>query len=182
MLNEHSISKVMTIASHKTSEYKIEAFQVKLKKFKPEFLSLGIDPGFGKFGLATINHEGAFATQFTKISGVTMTDIEKIMLLIQLVSDYYGEMRDIENYKAIVENAAFASTFSVPLAEARTAEIVGLIKIGVQDIIKVPPASIQKAVFGHGRLQSKVLWKDYLPPDASAALTCALYPNFVETN
>ena len=78
----------------------------------------------------------------------------------------------------IVEQAAYGAPFGqVGLAEARVAAMVEVEDIlePTDDLRMVPPATIRKAVFGHGRIKAHEAWTELSEyPDAASALACAM--------
>jgi len=76
------------------------------------------------------------------------------------------------NSIAIIEGASYGARYrQVELAEVRAAMVLWFHNYGIKPYI-VPPATIRKQVFGHGRTKNP--WAN-LPDDVSAALGCAYY-------
>ncbi len=142
----------------------------------PNEMRIGIDPGTRNLGIAIIR---------PKIPSVTLYKIvlerhEKALLRLLDVQQVLG--RTIGHFqlnaKAIIEGASYRSIGRhVELAEQRAAMMLWFHMEGI-DVEIVPPATIRKSSFGHGRMKNP--WEDTIDDNCAAALGAAFYNKKVE--
>lgn len=151
-------------------------------------MCVGIDPGQVNMGLAFIYNNKATAYQITLSSGVCL--VERIVEVMQAVRESFlqGVHKKYRKPSAkypsgavnpvygVVENAAYSAPFGqVPLAEARTAAVMGLMQMSVKRIELLSPGAIRLRAFGDGKKRAEDVFKvDKKHKDAITAIGCAL--------
>lgn len=74
--------------------------------------------------------------------------------------------------EAIIEGASYGKLYrQVELEDVRAAAVMWFHRYGIKNYV-IPPTSIRKQVFGHGRMKNP--WSN-IPDDIAAALGCAYY-------
>lgn len=153
-------------------------------EYPSEMVCAGIDPGQVNMGVALIYSNKAYAYQITLSSGVEL--VERITEVMQAVKEsfLYGYYKpdDTRRHRlnkpkfAVVENAAYSAPFGqVPLAEARTAAVMGLMRENVKYIELMSPGAIRLKAFGSGKkLATDVYRYEKKYKDAITAIGCAL--------
>ena len=136
----------------------------------PNEMRIGVDPGTRNLGIAIIRPE-ILSVNLYKI---VLERHEKALLRLLDVQQVLG--RTIGHFqlnaKAIIEGASYGARFrQVELAEQRAAMMLWFHMEGI-DVELVPPATIRKASFGHGRMKNP--W-DNIEDNMAAALGAALY-------
>lgn len=128
----------------------------------------GVDPGIRNMGFAKVRNETAFIHQ---ISFIQETDTFKRMMLVWKA---LGMLTGVVSYHPhlVVEAASYNNHFGqVQLAEMRAAAILYFWRYEISPLV-IPPKKVRKAVLGDAKLKGFGIG---LPPDAEAALVCALY-------
>jgi Holliday junction resolvasome RuvABC endonuclease subunit len=136
---------------------------------------VGIDPGTRNMGLAFFHElQGKAFDVKIPVSDDRVDSLFKIQECIRyIMNDMWPDGCSRGRWIVCVEDAAFGMRFGqVQLAESRASAIIYFATLGAQIFI-VPPASIRKAVFGHGRKKAHEVWK--ISPNAGAAASCAIY-------
>lgn len=148
---------------------------VKIEPFAdhPMLPRFGIDPGIRNMGFATLK-ASAWNLYQVKLKRIDDDPLERMLLVWKAIGTLIGMFS--LNSHVVIENASFGHTYrQVHLAEMRAAAILWFYRYQIP-IQVVPPQSVRKNVFGSAKIKAKEEWSE-LPPDAAAALACALYQN-----
>jgi|SRR6185295_17019553 len=137
---------------------------------------LGIDPGQVNMGFAF--GCGREATIYQVKFPSKLGPVERLENT-QILTHWILENAPIYCSSACVEYSAHGKTFGQSaLAENRAAALLCvMVHSRFQTISVIPPLSIRKEVFGHGKIKAEEVWKKQLAkaPDGASALACALY-------
>ena len=137
----------------------------------PNEMRIGCDPGTRNLGIAIIRPE----IPSVNLYKIVLERHEKALLRLLDVQQVLG--RTIGHFqlnaKAIIEGAGYmASTYrQVELAEQRAAMMLWFYAEGIETEL-IPPNTIRKSSFGHGRMKNP--W-DNIEDNMAAALGCALF-------
>jgi Holliday junction resolvasome RuvABC endonuclease subunit len=161
----------LKIASREKKDYefgKVETVKIRLDNERD---SLGIDPGIRNMGMAKLYANGTGTLHQIKFT--YDKDVSKMERMLQV---WYAQSAltgvFTPHTKVIVEDAGYNQHFhQVKLAEMRAASILYYYRYDLHPLVLVPN-TIRKSVFGSGKIKG---WDMDLPPDAEAALVCALY-------
>jgi len=150
----------------------ITAFAVESPYPRPSVIKYGIDPGTVNLGVAYVHPTPNVAVMLYQIKLeradtvigrilTTQNALTQCKLLIQ------------SGARAVIEGAGYmASKYrQVELAEVRAATVMWFYRFRVQADV-IPPNTIRKQVFGHGKTKNP--WEN-IPDDVAAALGCAYY-------
>lgn len=137
----------------------------------PNEMRIGADPGTRNLGIAIIRPE----IPSVNLYKIVLERNEKALLRLLDVQQVLG--RTIGHFqlnaKAIIEGASYGARFrQVELAEQRAAMMLWFYAEGI-DVEIVPPATIRKSSFGHGRMKNP--WEDTIDDNMIAAFGAALY-------
>lgn len=167
------MDKVKILKTEKISG-SITAFEIEPPFPIPERTQFGIDPGTTNLGLAILYPK---TVQLYKIKMIRLTKALDRMLEIQHILTRCIGWFGYEPL-AIIEGAAFAGAYrQVELAEQRASMALWFHRFGV-DVEIVPPNTIRKQVFGHGRTKNP--WSN-LDDNLAAAIGCAYYSTSTAT-
>jgi Holliday junction resolvasome RuvABC endonuclease subunit len=150
----------------------ITAFAVESPYPRPDVIKFGIDPGTANMGVAFVHPISNVTIMLYQIKmkrGDTLMDrvlsAQNMLTQCKLILQPSAQV--------IIEGAGYmASHFrQVELEDVRVAVSLWFHRMGVKNYI-VPPNTIRKQVFGHGRIKNP--WSN-IPDDVAAALGCAYY-------
>jgi len=151
-------------------ECKIEKLEIEspLPLSKP--MSIGIDPGTKKLGIAALDEKAyLFQIEIDRPSDPVVR-----MIAIREILSYCVNWHEY-NTMLCIEGASYGSRYrEAELSEVRATAVWWGLRYGFDVVIK-PPKSIRKVVLGSGKLKPQDVWSN-LPPDAANALACAYYP------
>lgn len=147
---------------------KVETVRIRLDNDRD---SLGIDPGIRNMGIAKMYANGTGTLHQIKFT--YDKDVSKLERMLQV---WYAQSAltgvFTPNTTVIIEDSSYNQHFhQVKLAEMRAAAILFYYRYNLHPLV-IPPKKIRKHVFGSGKIKG---WDIGLPPDAEAALVCALY-------
>ena len=163
------MTKINIISEEKINDSTI-AFEVESPFPLPNEMRIGVDPGTTKLGIAVVRPNN----NIVKLYKITLKRHKKALLRLLAVQQVLGHTVGHFGYNtiAIIEGASYGAPYrQVELAEVRAAMMLWFHKYNIEPHI-VPPSTIRKQVFGHGRTKNP--W-DNLPDDVSAAIGCAFY-------
>ena len=159
----------ITILKKEKINGSITAFEIEPPFPLPERTKFGIDPGTVHMGLAILY------SNYIRLYKIKMVRAEKaldrmleVQRILTLCITWFGK-----NPFVIIEGAAFMKSNyrQVELAEIRASMALWFHRHNVSVEI-VPPNTIRKQVFGHGRTKNP--W-DNLDDNLAASLGCAYY-------
>ncbi len=145
-------------------------FEVESPYPLPNEMRIGVDPGTVNLGIAIVRPNDAVV----KLYKITLKRHKKALLRLLDVQQVLGHIIGYfsENSIAIIEGASYAARYrQVELAEVRAAMMLWFYKYNIEPHI-VPPSTIRKSTFGHGRMKNP--WSN-LDDDLAAAIGCAFY-------
>jgi len=162
------MSKVKTLKTEKINS-SITAFEIEPPFPIPERTKFGIDPGTVNMGLAVLHPNSA---QLYKIKMIRLTKALDRMLEVQEMLTRCIGWFGFDPI-AIIEGASYGDKYrQVELAEQRAAMALWFHGFDV-DVEIIPPSTIRKQVFGHGKTKNP--WSN-LNDNLAAAIGCAYYP------
>lgn len=148
----------------------IVAFEVESPYPLPNEMRIGIDPGTVNLGIAVVRPD----RQSIRLCKITLKRHKKALNRLLDVQQVLGHTIGCfsENSIAIIEGASYGAVYrQVELAEVRAAMMLWFHKYNIEPHI-VPPSTIRKSTFGHGRMKNP--WSN-LPDDLAAAIGCSFY-------
>ena len=158
------------IISEEKIDDSITAFEVESPYPLPNEMRIGVDPGTVNLGIAVVRPNN----KIVKLYQITLKRHKKALLRLLDVQQVLGHAVGyfFPNTIAIIEGASYGARYrQVELAEVRAAMMLWFHEYNIEPHI-VPPSTIRKSTFGHGRTKNP--W-DNLPDDLAASLGCAFY-------
>ena len=163
------MTEIKIISKEKIDDSTI-AFEVESPYPLPNEMRIGIDPGTVNLGIAIVRPNNKIVNLYK----ITLKRHKKALLRLLDVQQVLGHIigHFSENSIAIIEGASYGATYrQVELAEVRAAMMLWFHEHNIEPHL-VPPSTIRKSTFGHGRTKNP--W-DNLPDDLAASLGCAFY-------
>ncbi len=163
------MTEIKIISKEKINDSTV-AFEVESPYPFPNKMRIGIDPGTVNLGIAVAQPK----SKIVYLYKITLKRHKKALLRLLDVQQVLGHTLGYfsDNAMAIIEGASYGATYrQVELAEVRAAMMLWFHKYNIEPHI-VPPSTIRKSTFGHGRTKNP--W-DNLPDDLAAAIGAAYY-------
>ncbi len=110
---------------------------------------VGIDPGYGKMGLAVIDQTGKllFSTCYQTPAGTNLSD-----RLVNLGSNFAKVLRDFKPGRLAIEKLFFVSNQKTALAVAEARGVINYLARGAGlEIAEYTPLEIKQTITGYGR-------------------------------
>lgn len=147
-------------------------------------LCIGIDPGSRHMGVSIIPNpyigfEACAIEILFPTSRNVISRLQNIDLTIKYIMRIYAKNGYLDNSITTIEGASYAKTYGqTNIAEARTAAAISM--LAYKSVVQIiPPSSLNLKVFGNGRTNGKIVWKDVMKPNAADSLEFALYGGLI---
>ena len=163
------MTEIKIISKEKIDD-SLTTFEVESPYPLPNEMRIGCDPGTVHLGIAVVRPNG----EAVKLYQITLKRHKKALNRLLDVQQVLGHTVGyfFFNTIAIIEGASYGARYrQVELAEVRAAMMLWFHGYNIEPHI-VPPSTIRKSTFGHGRIKNP--W-DNLPDDLAASIGCAFY-------